>query len=109
MLDENTIAPAPPHVDVTVTASDETPGMYAVSFCWEPGSEVAVDHYRVVLTERPIMVTPHREHRAEVTNLSGWLSWLVHPGESLWVTVTAVGADGGRSLASRLGVDAIAC
>ena len=42
-------------------------------------------------------------------NLSGWLSWPVHPGEGLWVTVTAVGVDGERSVPSQLGVDAVAC
>ena len=66
------------------------PGMYDVAFSWVPGSDVPVDHYRVILTEHPIIVTPRREHWAEVRNLSGWLSWPVHPGEGLWVTVTAV-------------------
>ena len=105
---ENTLAPAPPAVDVSVSASVETPGLYAVAFNWEPGSAVPVDHYRVVLTERPILVTAHREHWAEVRNVSGWLSWLVRPGESLWVTVTAVSADGERSVASQLGIDTLA-
>lgn len=109
MIEKHTLAPAAPDVDVTMSPSDEAPGMYAVAFRWEPGSDVAVDHYRVVLTERPIMAIPGRQHWAEVTNRSGWLSWLVRPGESLWVTVSAVSPDGERSMPSQLGVDAIAC
>jgi hypothetical protein len=108
MLD-NTLAPGPPVIDVSVCPSEDAPGMYAVAFRWEPGSEVPVDHYRVVLTRRPILMARHREHRSEVRNLSRQLSWLVFPGESLWITVTALGADGERSLASQLGVDALGC
>lgn len=108
MIEKHTLAPASPQVDVDVTASEEAPGMYVVTFSWEPGSDVDVDHYRVVLTQRPVLAIPGREHWAEVTNRSGWLSWLVQPGESLWVTVSAVSPDGGRSLPSQLGVDAIA-
>lgn len=108
MIEKHTLAPASPEVEVTMTASEEAPGMYAVAFSWEPGSDVPVDHYRVVLTERPTLIHPSRGHWAEVTNRSGWLSWLVQPGESLWVTVVAVSADGERSMAAQLGVDAFA-
>lgn len=112
MIEKHTLAPAAPAVDVIVTPSDEAPGMYAVAFSWEPGSDVAVDHYQVVLTERPILLSPdrthHRPHWAEVTNRSGWVSWLVHPGDGLWVSVTAVGTDGARSAPELLGVDAVA-
>ena len=73
------------------------PGCTTSRSDWVPGSDVPVDHYRVILTEHPIVVTPGREHWSEVRNVSGWLSWSVHPGEGLWVTVTAVGADGERS------------
>ena len=38
--------------------SPDVPGMYDVAFSWVPGSDVPVDHYRVILTEHPIVVTP---------------------------------------------------
>jgi hypothetical protein len=108
-MTEADIAPDAPVVGVSVCPSPNAPGMYEVEFHWVPSSDIPVDHYRVILTEHPIIVTPRREHWAEVRNVSGWLSWPVHPGNGLWVTVTAVGADGSRSDPSQLGVDAVAC
>ena len=48
-------APDRPVIDVSVCPSPDVPGMYDVAFNWVPGSDVPVDHYRVILTERPIL------------------------------------------------------
>jgi hypothetical protein len=99
-------AVAGPVSSLSLTSSYAGQGTCEVRFAWTP--RTAVDHYEYVVTDvRPDLAADWQPGASTTTDLG--VKRTVPRGHGLWLTLTAVLADGTTTSTVQAGRDAVAC